>query len=186
TAILRHGITDMGDVTATATPSQMMAMALETVYQGLGLKRAVAFMHNYKDGKYVGKISFGAGMHAMVPHLVFDESRHPDVFHAALASDKIIFIEHAKEHDFAAKLPHWWLATLQTAQSFIIVPLALAGHPAGFIYGDWMDEVAPFVLTENEYLLLNEVRARVVHSLERRRQAIANSAATKATVAKSR
>ncbi len=184
TAILRHGISDMQDVSSSATPSQMMAMALESIYQGLGQKRAVAFMHNYKDGKYVGKISFGAGMHAMLPHLVFDDSRHPDVFHAALAADKIIFIEHAKEPDFAAKLPHWWRASLQSAHSFIIVPLSLNNHPAGFIYGDWAEESAPFPLTEKEYLLLNEIRAIVVHSLERRRQAIATSNVQKAVATK--
>lgn len=179
--ILRHGIADMQDVSNSATPSQMMAMALESIYQGLGQKRAVAFMHNYKDGKYVGKISFGAGMNAMLPHLVFDDSRHPDVFHAALASDKIIYIEHAKEPDFAAKLPHWWRATLQSAHSFMILPLSLNNHPAGFIYGDWAEDAAPFQLTETEYLLLNEIRAKVVHSLERRRQAIAVATAQKTT-----
>lgn len=171
--ILRHGISDMQDVLGSASPSQMMAMALESVYQGLALKRAVAFMHNFKDATYVGKISFGSGMHAMLPHLVFPDSRHPDVFHAALASDKLIYIEHAKEPDFAAKLPHWWKSTLQSAQSFLILPLSLSGHPAGFIYGDWADSAAPFALCEDEFLLLNEIRARVVTALERRRQSIA-------------
>ncbi len=179
-ALLRHGVSDMHDVVGTASPSQMMAMALESLYQGLGLKRAVAFMHNYKDAKYVGKISFGAGMHALLPHLAFEDAFHHDVFHAALQSDRLIFIENAKDPDFAAKLPHWWKSTLQSATSFLVLPMSLGGHPAGFIYGDWADETPPVTLTEQEYRLINEIRQLVVQSLERRRQSIVAAQAGKA------
>lgn len=173
-SILRQGVADMHEVIGLATPGQLMTMALETVYQGLRLKRAVAFMHSFKDGKYVGKISFGAGMHAMLPHLVFEDSHHADVFKAAVVNDKLIYIEHAKDPDFAAKLPHWWKSTLQSAQSFLVLPLSLGGHPAGFIYGDWADEHPPFGLHEAEFQILNDIRNCVIQALERRRQAASN------------
>ena len=50
--ILVSGVSDMRDVAATASPGQMMSMALETVYQGLTFSRAVAFLRNRRDRKY--------------------------------------------------------------------------------------------------------------------------------------
>ncbi|WP_338848472.1 HDOD domain-containing protein [Massilia sp. W12] len=178
--LLRQGLSDLHEMSASASPSQLMAMALETIYLGLGMKRAVAFMHNYKDAKYVAKISFGAGMHAMLPHLAFEDSFHHDVFHAALQSDKLIFIEHAKDAEFAARLPHWWKSSLHSAHSFLILPMGLNGHPAGFIYGDWGEDLAPTPPSEAEFQILNEIRQLLVQSLERRRQSIVAAQAAKA------
>jgi HD-like signal output (HDOD) protein len=169
--ILTRGISDMRDALGSASPSQMMAMALETVYQGLDLKRAIAFLHNHKDAQYVAKMSFGAGVQALIPHLVFDDAYHPDVFKAALSNDKLIFIENAQDPDFAAKLPHWWKSTLATARSFIILPLTLNSHPTAFVYGDWGDAMPTMTLEPAEFKLLNELRALVVQALERRRAA---------------
>ncbi len=169
--ILRRGISDMRDAQKTATPSQMITMALETLYQGLDLKRAIAFLHQHKASQYVAKMSFGTGVQSLLPHLVFDDVYQPDVFKMALANDKLIFIEHAQEADFAPKLPHWWKSFLMPCQSFLILPLSLNKHPTAFIYGDWRDEAPAISLQAREFALLNEVRALLIHSLERRRQA---------------
>ena len=169
--ILRHGVSDMRDAVGSATPSQMIAMALETIYAGLDLKRAIAFLHQHKESQYVAKMSFGAGVQALMPHLVFDDIYHPDVFKTALSNDKLIFIENAQDADFAPKLPHWWKSTLAPAKSFLILPLSLNRHPTAFIYGDWNDSPPTITLQELEFSLLNEIRALLIHALERRRQA---------------
>jgi HD-like signal output (HDOD) protein len=168
--ILSGGVAEMRDAGANAGPGQMMSMALETVYQGLSLTRGFAFLRSRRDGKYVAKIGLGEGARALLPQLVFDDAFEPTVFHAALASDRVIFVENARDAKFAGKLPGWWKDTLSSARCFVIIPLYAAGQPAGFIYGDWDDSFPSVYLSQAEFSLLNELRAQVVRAVERRHQ----------------
>lgn len=178
--ILISGVSDMRDMVATASPGQMMSMALETVYQGLTFSRAVAFLRNRRDNKYAARIGFGEGIQELIPNMAFDEAYEPNVFHAALNSDRVIFIENAKDPKFAAKLPLWWKASLSDARSFVILPLCTNGQPAGFIYGDWDESFPPIQLNQTEFSLLNDLRALVVKTVERRQQIEVVAAAQKA------
>jgi HD-like signal output (HDOD) protein len=164
--ILKSGVADMRD--AAANPGQMMAMALETVFQGLSFTRAFAFVRNRREGRYAAKIGFGAGSRALLPQLSFDDAYVPDVFHAALTSDRVIFIENAQDPNFASKLPGWWKGALAAARCFVILPLKSHGQPAGFIYGEWDDSFPSVKLSQAEFALLNELRELMVHSVERR------------------
>ena len=92
------------------------------------------------------------------------------MFHAALASDRVIFIENAHDAKFAAKLPDWWKDTLSEARCFIVIPLCAHGQPAGFIYGDWDGTYPQVILSQTEFGLLNELRTLVVRTVERRHQ----------------
>jgi len=166
--VLLLGVTDMRDAVRSASPGQMMSMALETAYQGLSFSRAIAFMRNRREKQYVARLGFGAGVKQLLPQLHFDDAYAADVFHAALGSDRVIFIAHALEPDFAAKLPAWWRQSLAGARSFVILPITANGQPAGFIYGDWDAHVAPVQLTQSEFALLNDMRALVVKAAERR------------------
>jgi HD-like signal output (HDOD) protein len=166
--VLVLGVTDMRDAVRSASPGQMMSMALETAYQGLSLSRALAFMRIRREKQYVARLGFGSGVKALLPALKFDDAYAPNVFHAALASDRVIFIEHPRDPDFAAKMPPWWKQSLEGARSFVILPLSTHGQPAGFIYGDWDGNVPPVQLTQAEFGLLNDMRALVVKAIERR------------------
>ncbi|MYM89746.1 HDOD domain-containing protein [Rugamonas sp. FT82W] len=166
--ILLSGLADMRDMLETANPGQMVQIALETVYKGLDFSRAVAFVRNRKDNQYAAKISFGEGTKELLPALAFDDAYEPNVFHAALNSDRVIFIENARDAKFAAKLPLWWKSSLSEARSFVILPLSANGQPAGFLYGDWDDSFPPIQLSQTEFALLNDMRALVVRAVERR------------------
>lgn len=166
--ILLSGLADMRDVLDTASPGQMVQIALETVYKGLDFSRAVAFVRNRKDATYSAKISFGEGTRELLPAMTFDDAYEPNVFHAALNSDRVIFIENARDAKFAAKLPLWWKSSLSEARSFVILPLSANGQPAGFLYGDWDDSFPPISLSATEFSLLNDMRAMVVRAVERR------------------
>jgi HD-like signal output (HDOD) protein len=169
--ILMSGAADMRDAGVTVNPGQMMSMALETIYQGLSFTRAFAFLRNRREGKYLARMGFGEGARALMPNLCFDDAYEADVFHAALASDRVIFIENARDPKFAAKLPGWWCGTLSEARCFVVIPLCLNGQPVGFIYGDWDDTFPSISLSQTEFSLLNDLRALVVSAIERRTQA---------------
>jgi len=166
--VMLSGVADMRDAVRSASPAQMMSMALETAYQGLSFSRAIAFMRNRREKQYAARLGFGDGVKQLLPALVFDDAYEANVFHAALGSDRVLYIENAQEPAFAAKLPAWWKASLADTRSFIILPLCTGGQPAGFIYGDWDESVAPARLNQSEFGLLNDLRALVVKAVERR------------------
>jgi HD-like signal output (HDOD) protein len=166
--ILLSGLADMRDMLDAASPGQMVQIALETLYKGLDFSRAVAFVRNRRDNQYAAKISFGDGTRELLPSMIFDDTYEPNVFHAALNSDRVIFIENARDAKFAAKLPLWWRSSLAEARSFVILPLSANGQPAGFLYGDWDESFPPISLSQTEFSLLNDMRAMVVRAVERR------------------
>ena len=168
--VLVSGVSDMRDVSQSASPGQMTSMALETLYQGLSFTHAMAFMRNRRDREYTCKMGFGDGVQAMLPDMRFDDSYEANVFHAALNSDRVIFIENARDPKFAAKLPTWWKKTLSGARSFVILPLCANGQAVGFLYGDWDESFPAIQLSAAEFSLMNDLRAFVMKSVERRRQ----------------
>jgi HD-like signal output (HDOD) protein len=168
--ILMSGVADMRDAGGNTSPGQMISMALETAYNGLSFTRAFAFLRNRRDGRYTAKIGLGEGAKAMLPSLSFDDAYEPNVFHAALSNDRVIFIENAQDPKFASKLPAWWHGTLKSARCFVVIPLCAGGHPAGFIYGDWDDTFPSVYLTQPEFSLLNDLRSLVVRAVEKRHQ----------------
>ena len=166
--LLIDGVADMRDAANTISAGQMVSLALETMQQGLVFSRAFAFLRQHRDHRYVARLGIGHDAKAMLPALAFDDAYTPDVFHAALTSDRVIFIENAHEPKFMSKLPHWWLANLADARCFVILPLCSHGQPAGFIYGEWSSDVPPVQLSQAEFALLNDLRGIVVRTMERR------------------
>ncbi|MBK4733616.1 HDOD domain-containing protein [Noviherbaspirillum pedocola] len=161
TPVLVRGVADMRNASAGITVSQLMTMALETSYQGLRLKRAVAFLRNRKEGRYVASMFFGEDMQPTLQRLAFDDAYQPDVFHAALANDKMVCVKDAQDAAFRAKLPRWWKEAFLSTRSFIVLPLTANRHPVGFLYGDWGD-APPVSLSNTEIMALNEMRQLVM------------------------
>jgi HD-like signal output (HDOD) protein len=168
--ILLSGLADMRDSLDSASPGQMVSIALETVYKGLQFTRAVAFVRNRRESRYAGRMCLGEGVREHLPAMIFADSYEPNVFHAALSSDRVIFIENAADPKFAAKLPAWWRDTLSDARSFVILPLCSNGQPTGFLYGDWDDSFPAIHLSPTEFSLLNDIRSLVMKAAERRHQ----------------
>ncbi|HEV7856879.1 MAG TPA: GAF domain-containing protein, partial [Herminiimonas sp.] len=136
----------------------------------LGLSRAVAFLRNHDEGKYIARMCFGEKTQELLPRLLFNDAYEPDVFHAALANDKMIFVEDAQMPGFLNKLPRWWRETLPTSRSFVVLPLTLHFHPIGFLYGDWDQSLPTSKIVPNEVVLLDELRALMVKAVEHRTQ----------------
>jgi len=168
--VLMNGVAEMRDVLANATPGQMMSMAIETAYHGLSFTRAFGFLRSRRDNRYSARIGLGDGAKAMLPALAFEDVYEPNVFFAALGSDRVIFIENARDPKFSSKLPAWWKSALPEARCFVIIPLCTHGEPVGFIYGDWDDRFPSVFLNQTEFGLLNDLRALVVKTVERRQQ----------------
>ncbi|MGK5026221.1 HDOD domain-containing protein [Janthinobacterium sp. RB2R34] len=168
--ILLDGLADLRGAIGTANPGQMVSMALETLHQGFDFSRSVAFARNHKEQLYSARICMGEGAAELQDLMVFGDVYEPNVFHAALSSDRVIFIDNARDPKFAAKLPPWWNSTLSEARSFVVLPLSANGHPTGFLYGDWDDSFPPIQLNQTEFNLINDIRTLLVQSVEMRHQ----------------
>lgn len=167
--ILARGVADIRGALDSASVGQLTTMALETVYQGLRFSRAVAFLRYPDRQQYVAQMCFGDGVQELLPSLVFGDAYQPDVFHAALANDKMIFVENPRDLSFVNKVPRWWKEAFPTARSFMVLPLTVNQRPAGFVYGDWDNDRPPSRIEQAEIGPLNELRTLVMQVMEQRR-----------------
>ncbi len=168
--LLARGVADIRGALRSASAAQLMSMALETVYQGLGFSRAVVFLHQEEQRRYGATMGFGEGVQEVLAQLAFDDAYQPDVFHAALANDKMIFVENAQDPAFASKVPRWWRDALPTVRSFMVLPLTVNRQPAGFIYGDWDRALPAARIEQAEILPLDELRTLLGRAVAQRRQ----------------
>jgi HD-like signal output (HDOD) protein len=168
--LLARGVADVRDAFDSANASQLMSMALETVYKGLGFSRVIAFFRDREQACYAASMCFGDDIQERLPQLTFGDAYQPDVFHAALANDKMIFVEDAQEPAFLGKVPRWWREAMPDTRSFMVLPLTVNHQAIGFIYGDWDMSRPAAKIEQAEIGPLDELRALVVRAVELRRQ----------------
>jgi HD-like signal output (HDOD) protein len=167
---LAKGVADMQGISNSANSGQMVTMALETLYKGLGLSHAIAFLRSPDQTRYLPRLCLGEGTQELIPHLVFNSAYQPDVFHASLANDKIIFVEQAQAPNFVSKLPRWWRDHFPATRSFIVLPLTLKRQSIGFLYGDWDQSLPEFKRETLEISALETLRSMVAQAIEERRK----------------
>jgi len=167
--VLMRGVADMRSASDSVSISQLVTMALETVHQGLKLHRSLAFLRNRDESRYVARMCFGDCSGSLLSSLSFDDAYQPDVFHAALASDKMVFVKNSRDAAFVNKLPRWWREAISDTQSFILLPLTINRQPAGLIYGDWGASHSADKPDSAELPPLDEMRALLGRVLDQRR-----------------
>jgi HD-like signal output (HDOD) protein len=168
--LLARGVADMRDAADSASTGQLIAMALEAIHQGFGFSRTIAFLRNQEKSQYAARMCFGDRMQELLPRLVFDDAYQPDVFHAALGSDKMIFADQAQDPAFINKLPRWWREAFPTARSFMILPLTVNRQPVGLFYGDWDLSLPTATIDRDDMGPLNDLRSLVIQAMENRRR----------------
>lgn len=168
---LVRGVADLRELSLTSTNAQLMTMALEVLFKSLGFSHGALFQRIPKDGRYQARMCLGGKLQDIAARLTFEDAYQPDVFHAALANDKMIFVENARDPAFINKLPRWWKDALPTTRSFVVMPLTINRSPIGFLYGDWDISVAPSKVEAAEVVPMNELRALLVSALQPQRPA---------------
>ncbi|EGF33525.1 putative signal transduction protein [Oxalobacteraceae bacterium IMCC9480] len=167
--LLARGVADLRELSLTSSNAQLMTMALELLFKSLGFSHGALFQRIVKDGRYQARMCLGGKLQEIAARLTFEDAYQPDVFHAALANDKMIFVENARDPAFINKLPRWWKDALPTTRSFVVMPLTINRSPIGFLYGDWDMSVAPSKVEAAEVVPMNELRALLVRALQPQR-----------------
>lgn len=166
---LARGVNDLRDHDTSGRNAHSMAMALEVFHTALGCSHAVLFKRQIGEARYVARLCLGDGRPRSAPHVWFDDAYQPDVFHAALANDKIILIDNALDRSLISKLPDWWKKAMPSISRFVIVPLTAYRVPLGFLYGDWDTAAGPVDLTDSEIVSLGALRKLLAEILEQQR-----------------
>jgi HD-like signal output (HDOD) protein len=169
--VMMAGVSELREALAQGGGARVMQLALEAMHRGLDFSRSLVFMHHRREALYLARMGLGDGVEALAPQLRFGDGYEPTVFHAALAKDRVIFIENPRAPGFAAKLPPWWKLSLSDAHSFVILPVSVRGIPAGFLYGDWVGAAEPVTPGPVELGLLNDLRGLIARALDPREQA---------------
>ena len=162
---LAAGVVSLRENANVSSTAQLLSMALETIFQSMGFSNAVVFQRVQKEARYVARMCLGNSTPEFTAGLAFDDAYRPDVFHAALANDKMIFVENARDPAFINKLPRWWKDALPTSRSFLVMPLSVNRVPIGFLYGDWSTALPPSRISPEEVVCLNELRESVTSVL---------------------
>ncbi len=164
-ALLAAGTAQFHQAEKNASTVQLLSIARETVFQSFGFSRAILFQRVQKDARYIARMALGSVTPDMTELLAFDDACQPDVFHAALANDKMVFVENARDSAFSNKLPRWWKDALPSSRSFLVMPLTVSRVPVGFLYGDWDTALPPSRIGPEEVICINELRASVIRVL---------------------
>lgn len=162
------GLEELRLAVKTSSLSQTVSLAVEFLHLSLGSSRSYYFLKSAKEHCYKARLALGAGAEELKVGLTFDDRFKPDVFHAAMASDKCFYVENTKSVSVKHRLPMWWLASLSSAQSFCIVPMNSIRTPLGFIYLDWGPKTSQ-KLEGYPLEVLTEVRTIISQSIERSR-----------------
>lgn len=172
---LAEGLHELRVAAKTSSLSQTVNLAVEFLHNCLGSSRSFYFLRATKERVYKARMGLGAGAPELLPSLKFDEQFKPDVFHAAMASEKSCYVENTKSATIKFRLPVWWLSTLGAAQSFCIVPMNSKRSPLGFIYLEWPSASQSKKLDAYALEVLTEVRAIISNSIEQSRAAAARA-----------
>ena len=159
--VLSAGIRDITEtLTSDFSLNDVLHMALETMYRGMGFSRTMIFIRDPRAGSMRARFGFGAGIEKLIPQCVFPLAFEPDVFHVALEKGLDIVIENTLAENVVQRIPPWHRQVLN-ARSFLLLPVVLRNQPAGLLYAD-SDRPDGIRINGEQLDLLRTLRTQVV------------------------
>jgi len=159
--VLSAGIRDITEtLTSDFSLNDVLHMALETMYRGMGFSRTMIFIRDPRTGSMRARFGFGAGIEKLIPQCVFPLAFEPDVFHVALDKGLDIVIENTLAENVVQRIPLWHRQVLN-ARSFLLLPVVLKNQPAGLLYAD-SDRPEGIKINGEQLDLLRTLRTQVV------------------------
>lgn len=159
--VLSAGIRDITEtLTSDFSLNDVLHMALETMYRGMGFSRTMIFIRDPRAGSMRARFGFGAGVEKLIPQCSFPLAFEPDVFHVALDKGLDIVIENTQAENVVQRIPLWHRQVMN-ARSFLLLPVVLKNQPAGLLYAD-SDRAEGIKINSEQLDLLRTLRTQVV------------------------
>jgi HD-like signal output (HDOD) protein len=155
---LKKGVADIERAIDSATPSQLLSMAVETAFAACAPANAVLFLRNRRERLYRARFALGQALAGATEKLTFSDEYSADVFHAALTTQRILFIENTRAANSATHLPTWWKVNFPKTIAFLVIPLIANEQPIGVIYVGWLENQPRPHLGHAEIQTLTQMR----------------------------
>jgi HD-like signal output (HDOD) protein len=159
--VLSAGIRDITEtLTTDFSLNDVLHMALETMYRGMGFSRTMIFIRDPRTNAMRARFGFGAGVEKLIPQCTFPLAFEPDVFHVALEKGLDIVIENTQAENVVQRIPLWHRQVLD-ASTFLLLPVILKSQPVGLLYAD-SDRGEGIRINSEQLDLLRTLRTQVV------------------------
>ena len=161
--LLMAGAQSMSEMIASGSGNinDLMFLALETLYAGMGFRYATVCLRDPKTGLYKSRLALGTATPRLHKHFAFAAGGSRDLFFLAMQNNADLLISDASTMKIASLLPVWHRTMLPEARSFIILPLVVKGAPIGYFYAD-RAVTAPEGITPEETSLLRMIKSQVI------------------------
>lgn len=134
--VLSAGIRELTEtLTSEFALEDVLQMALETMYRGMGFTRTMIFIRDPKINAMRARFGFGAEIERIIPQCSFPLAFAPDVFHVALQKGVDIVVENTQADNVIQRIPEWH-RTVTGARSFLLLPVMLRNQALGLLYAD--------------------------------------------------
>ena len=147
--------------------NDLMFLALETVYTGMGFRYATICLRDVQTGLYKSRLALGAATPRLQRGFAYAAAGNKDLFFLSLQNNADLLISDASTMKIASLLPVWHRTMLPEARSFIILPLVVGGTPIGYLYAD-RDVTAPEGVTPEETAVIKMIKAQVIARISAR------------------
>jgi len=159
--VLSAGIRDITEtLTSDFSLNDVLHMALETIYRGMGFSRTMIFIRDPRVSSMRARFGFGTGVEKLIPQCSFPLAFEPDVFHVSLEKGLDIVIENTQAENVVQRIPLWHRQVMN-ARSFLLLPVVVKNQAAGLLYAD-SDRAEGIKINSEQLDLLRTLRTQVV------------------------
>jgi HD-like signal output (HDOD) protein len=161
--LLMAGAQAMSEMIASGAGelNDLMFLALETLYTGMGFRYATLCLRDVQSGLYKSRLALGAATPRLQRGFAYAAAGNKDLFFLSLQNNADLLISDASTMKIASLLPVWHRTMLPEARSFIILPIVVGGAPIGYFYAD-RDVTAPEGITPEETAVIKMIKGQVV------------------------
>ncbi|RQO63245.1 serine/threonine protein kinase [Paucibacter sp. KBW04] len=162
---LAAGIQDISNVMVENFKlNEVLRMILESIYRALGFRRVIFCLRDPRTETLTGRFGLGAEVESVVPAFRIALRTPPgtqaNLFEAVCQRGADTLISDAGAAKIVDRLPAWYQGAV-SAQSFLLLPMALKGQPFALIYAD-KPLAGEIDLGEKELSLLRTLRNQAV------------------------
>ena len=159
--VLAAGVQEIADAMVESFQiNDVLRMILETMFRALGFRRMVFCLRDARTDTLTGRFGLGQDSELAVRAMKIPLKAPGDLFAAVCIRGADTLINDATEPRVHARLPERYRAGVN-AQSFLLLPLQLKGHPFALIYAD--QSIAGGIVVDDKTLgLLRTLRNQAV------------------------
>ncbi len=162
--ILMGGIQELsGSMVGSFDLNDIALMSLEVLYRALDCNRAILFIHERQRNAMQARFGYGKGIQNIAGKIEFELSASDDLFNQAIAMDKDLVVEDARNPELYPLIPEWYRKAID-AQSFVFLPVTYKSVCVGALYADM--ESAGSLINPMEHRYVAMLRNQIVLAIK--------------------